>query len=304
MIGIYKITNELNNKCYIGQSIDIETRWLQHIHEGKRGTNKGKLYPAMYHDGIENFIFEVIEECPLEQEKLDERERYWIEYYNSYEEGYNSTRGGQNENSWIYNPELIRQLWDEGYPTGKIAQIVGCGSTTVNNRLQGYKDFNTFTSHQRSCGIKSHILRNVGYKLVGKQDLYFSEIMAVHQYSIDGEYIASYPSLSAAARAVSNGNPGSECNISRIFKGTTNQKLAYGFQWSKEKVDKLPPVPAHNAKLVRCIETGQIFHSTVEAAHWCGLKSKSGVRECCAGILKSSGKHPETGEKLHWEYVE
>jgi hypothetical protein len=75
----------------------------------------------MYHDGIENFIFEVIEECPLEQKKLDERERYWIEYYNSYEEGYNSTRGGQNENSWIYNPELIRQLWDEGYPTGKIA---------------------------------------------------------------------------------------------------------------------------------------------------------------------------------------
>ena len=57
-----------------------------------------------------------------------------------------------------------------------------------------------------------------------------------------------------------------------------------------------------HGKLVECIETGQLFPSTVEAAKWAGLKSKSGVRECCVGVAKSAGKHPETGEKLHWRY--
>lgn len=299
MIGIYKITNKINNKSYIGQSIDIKIRWLQHIYEGKRNNPQGKLYSAMFKEGINNFSFEVLEECPLDQNVLNEKERQWIEYYNSYENGYNSTKGGQGEDSWIYDPTLIQTLWDEGYTTGEIQKIVGCSKSTVNNRLQKYKDFNTFTSHRRSCGSNASFRQLLS--LSDKQLKTFHSAIIVHQYSLNGEYIASFSSIGEAARAVNGKNPE---NIGRLLRKTTNQRYAYGYQWSKDKVEKLPPVPTHQGKLVCCIETGQIFPSTVTAAKWCGLKSKSNIRDCCAGIVKSAGKHPITGEKLHWKYIE
>lgn len=308
MIGIYKITNVLNNQCYIGQSIDIESRWLQHTYEGTKGKCKNKLYSAMRKYNIENFIFEVIEECKLNQTVLDNKERYWIKYYDSYNNGYNSTLGGQGENSWTYDPNLIRQLWDQGYSTGTIAKIVGCGHTTVNNRLQNYNDFNTFTSHQRSCGSqarnKAYIQVHHNYYFTDAQKEYFTEAIAIHQYSLDGEYLASFPSLSFAARHLGKMNPGAENGISHMLHNRDNRKTAYGYQWSYEKVDKMQPVSAHGAKLIQCIETGEIFHKARDAADWCDLKSRSGVRECCVGKVKSAGKHPQTGQKLHWRYID
>lgn len=310
MIGIYKITNTLNNKCYIGQSINIENRWKQHIYESKNLRRHYKIHLALSEFGIENFTFEVLEECPLDTNVLNERERYWIKYYNSFEEGYNATKGGQGEDSWIYSPLLIQQLWDEGYSFGEIVEIVGCSKGIVQQRLQGYKDYNLYTSHSRGAlkaikdGKMNHLHINESYNFSEAQKQFFSDSIPVHQYSIDGKYIASYNSIGEAARAIHKYGRTYETNIGRCLKENNNQKLAYGYQWSKEKVDKLLPVPVHLGKLVRCIETGQIFHSTVEAAKWAGLKSKSGVRECCVGIVKSAGKHPETGEKLHWEYIE
>lgn len=232
MVGIYKITNTLNNKCYIGQSIDIKIRWIQHIYEGKRNNPQGKLYSAIFKEGIENFSFEVIEECPLDEKILNEKERYWIEYYNSFNKGYNSTKGGQGEDSWIFDPELIRTLWDEGYTTGEIKKIVGCSKSTVNNRLRGYKDFNTFSSHQRSCGYNAPFRSFL--TMTDEQLKYFGNVVEVHQYSLLGEYIASYPTLEAAAKAVNGKYPE---NIGECFRGNLH-RTAYGYQWSKERVEK------------------------------------------------------------------
>lgn len=86
MIGIYKITNKLNNKCYIGQSIHIERRWAEHCFPSK--TSQISLAIQKY--GKDNFNFEILEECTLEQ--LDEKEQFWIKYYNSITpNGYNVT---------------------------------------------------------------------------------------------------------------------------------------------------------------------------------------------------------------------
>lgn len=92
-IGIYKITNKINNKSYIGKSIDIEKRWQTHLMpcRQKREPNK-TLYKAFFKYGTDNFSFEVLEETP--EEKLNEREQYWIKYYDSYKNGYNETEGG------------------------------------------------------------------------------------------------------------------------------------------------------------------------------------------------------------------
>lgn len=92
--GIYKITNNINGKCYIGQSIDIQRRWYEHKNPYMWETHRYKiLYLAFAKYGVENFTFQIIENC--ERNKLDEREIYWIEQFNSYKKGYNMTKGGQ-----------------------------------------------------------------------------------------------------------------------------------------------------------------------------------------------------------------
>lgn len=86
--GIYKITNLENGMCYVGQSVNLIERWRQHIKRGigAETPTRNKLYPAMLAIGVENFTFEVIEECSKDQ--LDEREDYWQNYFHSNEFGY------------------------------------------------------------------------------------------------------------------------------------------------------------------------------------------------------------------------
>ena len=95
MIGIYKITNKINNHSYIGQSIHIEKRWNEHQTEynWERECRK-PLYLAFQKYGLENFTFEVLEEC--EPQDLNNKEKYYIEYYNTYKDGYNQTTGGED----------------------------------------------------------------------------------------------------------------------------------------------------------------------------------------------------------------
>ena len=90
MIGIYKITDLTNNLIYIGQSNNIQRRKTEHFNSNKYDSSKIDI--AIQEKGVDNFKFEIIEECS--EDKLDEREKYWIEYYDSYTNGYNMTKGG------------------------------------------------------------------------------------------------------------------------------------------------------------------------------------------------------------------
>lgn len=99
LCGIYKIQNKINNKIYIGQSINIFQRWNSHKRAYKDILNKDynkHLYRSIRKYGIENFDFSVIEECS--REELNEKEKYWISYYDSTnpEKGYNLLEGGNN----------------------------------------------------------------------------------------------------------------------------------------------------------------------------------------------------------------
>ena len=86
--GIYKITNLQNKMCYIGQSANIAERWRQHIKRGvgAETATRNKLYTAMKVYGVENFTFEIVEEC--ERSLLNERESYWQDYFKAKEFGY------------------------------------------------------------------------------------------------------------------------------------------------------------------------------------------------------------------------
>lgn len=94
MIGIYKYTNKTNNKIYIGMSNDILRRKWEHQTMANRGDDT-YFHHALAKYGSDNFIFEVIETFDTyDPELLGEREKYWIQYYNSQEDGYNETSGG------------------------------------------------------------------------------------------------------------------------------------------------------------------------------------------------------------------
>lgn len=91
--GIYKLTNLKNQKAYVGQAVDLSARWKDHIKAGLGiDTPSNILYKAMAADGVENFSFEVLEEC--ERSELNNRETYWIDFYNTTTFGYNMTKGG------------------------------------------------------------------------------------------------------------------------------------------------------------------------------------------------------------------
>lgn len=98
MQGIYKITNLINDNAYIGQSKNIEFRLKTHFRKAfiKDSEEYSKaLYKAIRKYGAENFRTEILEELPgATRQHLNIREAYWINYYNTYLNGYNETLGG------------------------------------------------------------------------------------------------------------------------------------------------------------------------------------------------------------------
>ena len=153
MTGIYIITNKINNKKYIGQALNIESRWNQH----KRNFNNPhcfktspKLYGAFIKYGIENFIFSVLEPN-VQIDKLTEREEYWIKYYNTVNDGYNCVyptevfRGENNPNatlSFEQVQEIKQMLIDSNISQQEIAKIYEVAASTIYriNKGENWKD--------------------------------------------------------------------------------------------------------------------------------------------------------------------
>ena len=109
--GIYKITNKINGKSYIGLSGDILVRWNEHKSHYKIIDNV--LYRAMRKYGIENFVFEILENCP--KHKLGEREKFYIKKYRTYVgfedcNGYNMTLGGEESEGMVFTEETRNKM--------------------------------------------------------------------------------------------------------------------------------------------------------------------------------------------------
>lgn len=81
----------------------------------------------------------------------------------------------------------------------------------------------------------------------------------------------------------------------------------YGKHRSQQELQKMSKGrKSKGGKQVKCINTGEIFPTMMDAARWCGLKNSSSIGQICnkTGKQKTAGKHPQTGEKLMWEFVE
>ena len=209
---IYKITNLINQKAYIGKTTStIEKRWKEHCQDYKRRQyEKRPLYDAMNKYGIENFSIEKIEEVDINS--LSERETYWIGYYNTYKNGYNATLGGDGK--ILYDYEIIAELIRDEKTTKQICSIIGCCEGVVRLVAQKY---DLLITRLPDC---------------------INKAIPVHQFDKQGNYIQSFDSYADAARwlednkYVSGNLSGVRAHIGEVCKG--KRKSAYKFIWKDE----------------------------------------------------------------------
>lgn len=264
MIGIYKITNKINGKSYIGQSIHIEQRWQEH----QMKSQTSLIHRALEKYGVENFSFKVLEQC--NQVDLDEREKYWIAYYNTFEDGYNLTRGGGE--GFKYDVEEVYQTFLQLQNLAQTARKIGCHETTVRNILRTYdinlsikqedkpveqidpktlqviREFKTVQDAADamkvnrsaiSMAINGQHQTSAGYIWRAKGDT--QKILndsnkrwkcPVEQMDLQGNILAEYESAAEAARQI--GHPGRGCQIISVCKGIN--MTSYGYRWRYRKI--------------------------------------------------------------------
>ena len=288
MVGIYKITNNINNKIYIGQSVNILARWQQH----KQANDNFPIHLAIRKYGIDNFSFEVIEECP--QEELNEKEKQYIQFYHSLvtQGGYNISLGGEG-NSY-YSDIKIKELWDEGKSVGKICKEIDCHPSTIFRHLQNYENYSVEESISRGAkeGAQTESRKNGNHYsgLLSRKKTY--------KYSKNGDFLDEYESLNNAAESV-GGNP------NYLSKCISDIRIGYDFYWSYTKMAHFPvPLKKHGKQRdYVCLNTNEVFHSLRDGAKWAHA-CPSDISKCCKGEIQYAGKHPETKERLQWKFLE
>lgn len=206
---IYKITNDINGKIYVGQtSYSLEKRFKEHCRDSQKHTSEVRpLYRAMQKYGIENFHIELIEET----DNPSEREMYWIEKFNSYGDGnYNATKGGDGKVLYDHKKILFR-LKEFPYPM-EVSKEFGCSADIVRNIA-------------KSNGIT---ILNSGHRNVNSEK-------EICQYTKTGEYLTTFSSVSRAAEWCFENkkcvtlNSGVRSHIADVANG--KRKSAYGYIW-------------------------------------------------------------------------
>lgn len=157
MASIYIIKNTINNKVYIGQTIQpINIRFNNHKMASR--IEDTKFYRAIRKYGEDKFYIEPLEEnIPIE--KLNEREQYWIQFFDSYQNGYNSTLGGDGIRSINYN--LIYEYWLQGYNITDISKMCFIGRNTISRVLRG--SYNITSEEIKKRGYISNYKLDPGF---------------------------------------------------------------------------------------------------------------------------------------------
>ena len=134
---IYIIRNTINSKVYIGQTkVSLKLRFQNHLSAARNGKDY-VIGKAIRKYGEENFYIELLEECTIEE--LNERERYWISYFNSTNNkfGYNISIGGNViRTTKELDSNLIINMFNSGIPAYKIAKILHTGVPNITNLLK------------------------------------------------------------------------------------------------------------------------------------------------------------------------
>ena len=278
--GIYKIQNNINQKNYIGQSKNIEMRWKQHIYNAETGSQY-PIHRALRKYGIENFSFSILEEC--ETSELNNKEIEWISKLNSYEDGYNCTRGGDGYLKIDY--DQILALWNEGMGAKEISDITGIASSHL-----------TYILH--SFDISKEKIRERSKKYMRT---------SVEQYDLTGKLIASYSCAEEAYKVTGIFAKNIQC----VCQRQPQYKSVGGFLW-KYADDDIPieflikrknTLENPQQKTVYQYSlSGELlkeYHSTGEAAKCTGV-SQQNISSVCLGKRAKAGGYIWSYDKLQY----
>lgn len=300
MIGIYKITNLLNGKIYVGQSIDIDERFLAHKREPP---------PKMHEDvelfGWENFEFEVLEECS--REVLNDRENFYIEKLNP---EYNTIK----KHNWTHTPETcekIRQAKLGSHHTEESCEKMSesrkgvtlseehkekCRQKSIGNksRSRGVICIETGIEYEnakiaaQAVGLKSpsaisSVLRGINVTAAGYHWKYADDEKGAERRNkpvICVETNEIFPTIQAASEHTGE----STTVISRVLKG---QVISAGYHWKyadednqnfvidrEKRQDKRFGSNSHYIPII-CVETGEVFESIKIAAEHFGIQKQN-----------------------------
>lgn len=276
---IYKITNKINDKVYIGKTIKtIEKRYSEHLYDSK---NKDTyLHRAMRKHGKENFYIETIEE--VSNEELNDRERYWISFYKSNysKNGYNCTSGGDgNVQVDIYTINKMIELWDSGLSITDISEKISFKSMTVRFYLEKYcKTFSTEEQKRRGT--------------IGNSEKHSLKIL---QFDLDGNYITSYSSVSEAIKKTGICRE----RINNCCKNLIPNVDAYQFIFEGDEAPGKCMNPIFTQKPVCQKDLSGNIIAMYESASDAGKALKvdsSCIRRCCY-------KEKKTCKGYTWEFV-
>lgn len=266
---IYIVRNNVNDKVYIGQTTyTIEKRFAFHVYAAYRETpktNNSHFHNAIRKYGKEAFWFEEIEEC--EDDKLDEREIYWIQQYDSFRNGYNSTIGGEGGRK--YSDEELLAAWNDGLSVSQIKKQYGANANNLSLRL-------------RALGITKEEIRERASQ---------SRCKKIYKYDLNGNFLEEYSSSKQVRKLYPQ----------YCFTGAIDNpcKSVGGFMWRSYKIDHIEPyIDNHYRREVHQYSLDgsyiKTFRSVRAAAHEIGVK-----RESLRDALKRSTK--QCGGYL-WSY--
>ena len=329
--GIYAIKNEITQKYYIGQSININSRWNCHRYELNNNIHINQhLQNSWNKYGESNFSFSIIESCNAED--LDSREKYWISYFNSFKDGYNMDQGGQGTSGYKHTEEEISKMrriqsplvvlqFDTSFNfinryeggASHVKKVLKYTKDSITARCEHkrkniiYKDSywvyeDEYLSEQFSW---EQFLKNISYFTPQKHNKNLKVSQKICQYFLNKELIKTWDTYKELEDSGFNRRP-----IRAICKKERNKKTYKGFIWAFEGYDFSDGYFDTNVKKVKNLGTEKrkrkikqidatnecirVFNSIVEAAKEMNVNHSS--------ISKALKNHSNC-RGYKWEYV-
>jgi group I intron endonuclease len=216
MIGIYKITSP-NKRIYIGQSVNINKRFNSYKRMHKKNMHQTRLHRSFVKYGTENHIFEIIEECDIEL--LNERERYWQDYYDVLNNGLNCRLTNSNEKRCKLSLETIKKM-----------SLASKGNKNFLGKKHSEETKEKISRAHKGKKYSKEVNLSKGRKgiippLKGKFSKDNPLSIPIVQLNLDGSFVKDWYCLMDVKRTL-NFNI---CNINSCLKGKL--KTSNGFKW-------------------------------------------------------------------------
>jgi hypothetical protein len=296
---IYKITNLINQHSYIGQTYrTIKLRWNEHKRDYKK--HKYALYSAMKMYGLEHFSIEQVEKisCYDVHElltSLNEREVFWIDFYDTYRNGYNETIGGQNNapNKFDEVPVIEYDM--------DFNELYRYNSATDAAFANGFSrsDISSCCSRKKVYRVHDRIFRYVTSPLTEEEkNAYRERYPKIYQYDFYGNLIRVYNFVYEAVDwFAEQGVVIDSGNIAKCCNGKVLSAL--GYVWRKFP-DAFATYRTPVAKRIECrdIITGKlvcVYNNFDEIRDYLHVDNITSVHHCCS-------KHNASAYGYHWCY--